>query len=160
MQSSGNMDLSTSKSISLDSAMPLIREQLAAGGAVEFSPRGTSMLPMLRQGKDTVTLSPVSGRLKKYDLPLYVRDDGHYVLHRIVSVGDDYTCIGDNQFVFEKGVRQDQIIGVVTSFSRDGKKIGTSCVSYRLYCMLWHNSRGVRYICRCIRTKIRCMFKR
>lgn len=160
MQSLESMDSLTSKNISLDLAMPLMREQLATGGTVEFSPRGVSMLPMLRQGKDTVTLSAVSGRLKKYDLPLYVRDDGHYVLHRIVSAGEDYTCIGDNQFVFEKGVRQDQIIGVVTSFSRNGKKIDTSCASYRLYCVLWHNSRGVRHIYRRIRGKIRYMFKR
>ena len=151
------MDLLTNKSISLESAIPVIREQLAAGGTVEFSPRGVSMLPMLRQGKDTVTLSALTGPLKKYDLPLYVRDDGHYVLHRVVAVGDGYTCIGDNQFVYETGVRQDQLIGVVTSFCRDGKRIYTTSASYRIYCILWHRSRGLRHMWRRVVGKIKCM---
>ena len=139
--------------------MPLIREQLANGGTVEFSPRGVSMLPMLRQGRDTVTLRAVSGKLKKYDLPLYVRDDGHYVLHRIVSVRDNYTCIGDNQFVYEKGVRQDQMIGVVTSFCRDGKRIDVSNASYRIYRVLWHRSRCFRHLWRSITVRIKRMGK-
>ena len=159
MQSSENMDSSTSKDISLDVAMPLMREQLAAGGTVEFSPRGVSMLPMLRQGKDTVTLSAVTGKLKKYDLPLYVRDNGQYVLHRIVSVKDNYTCIGDNQFIYEKGVRQDQLIGVVTSFCRDGKRINVSCVSHRIYRVLWHRTRRLRRLWRLVVAKIKCICK-
>ena len=60
----------------LDDLMPLIRERLDAGQRVKFSPRGVSMLPMLRQGIDTVTLSPLPEKLKKYDLPLYRRTDG------------------------------------------------------------------------------------
>ncbi len=44
--------------------MPLIRETLEEGKCVQFSPRGVSMLPMLRQGKDTVTLSPIEKNKK------------------------------------------------------------------------------------------------
>ena len=74
--------------LQMDELMPLILERLAAGQDVRFSPRGVSMLPMLRQGRDTVTLSPVTGRLRKYDLPLYRREDGRYVLHRVVGVAN------------------------------------------------------------------------
>lgn len=132
----------------LEQLMPLIREYLAAGKTVKFSPRGISMLPMLRQGKDSVVLSPVPDKLKKFDLPLYQRDDGHYVLHRIVEVGETYTCIGDNQFVLEKGLRHDQMIAVVTAFCRDGQKISVDSVSHRLYCRFWHYSRPVRHFWR------------
>lgn len=118
--------------------MPLIRERLAEGKTVRFFPRGVSMLPMLRQGRDRVVLSPVNGRLKKYDLPLYQRDDGHFVLHRVVAVGETYTCIGDNQYELEYGVRQDQIIAVVTAFSRDNREIPVTDFRYQLYCRLWH----------------------
>ena len=144
-KNSESMDSLTNKTTDLTSVMPIIREQLSTGGTVEFSPRGVSMLPMLRQGRDTVTLSAPPARLKKYDLPLYVRDNGQYVLHRIVSVKDGYSCIGDNQFVLETGVRQDQIIAIVTSFCRDGKRIDVSALSYRIYCRFWHYSRGVRH---------------
>ena len=138
------MDFCRTKQTRLEELMPLIRERLDAGGKVRFSPMGISMLPMLRQGMDTVTLSPVPKRLKKYDLPLYRRDDGKYILHRIVKTGECYTCIGDNQFALETGVRQDQIIAVVTSFSRNGKDIPVTALSYQLYCRMWHYSRPVR----------------
>ena len=102
----------------MDDLVPLFRERLEAGQKVRFSPRGISMLPMLRQGRDCVILSPVPEKLKKYDLPLYRRDDGKYVLHRVVKVDETYTCIGDNQFVYEPGLRHDQMIAVVSALCR------------------------------------------
>ena len=136
------------RDVALDTLMPLIREELTRGQRVRFSPRGISMLPMLRQGIDTVTISPVKGRLKKYDLPLYRRDDGKYILHRIVRAGETYTCIGDNQFVKETGVRQDQLIGVVTEFTRGEKAISVNDPRYWLYCRFWNTTRFPR---RCFR---------
>ena len=134
--------------VRLDDLMPLFREQLDAGKTVKFSPRGISMLPMLRQGIDSVVLSPVPEKLRKYDLPLYQRDDGKYILHRIVEVGQTYTCIGDNQFDFETGVRHDQIIAVVTSFTRGQRMHSVNELPYRLYCRVWHHSRGIRHFWR------------
>ena len=98
--------------------MPLIQERLAAGDRVSFYPRGTSMLPMLRQGRDSVELSPLPQKLKKYDLPMYRRDNGQFVLHRVVAVSDSCTCMGDNQFEPEPGLRHDQMIALVTAFTR------------------------------------------
>ena len=131
--------------------MPLIRERLVEGQSVSFSPRGTSMLPMLRQGVDSVTLSPLPKQLKKYDLPLYQRDNGQYVLHRIVGVGETYTCIGDNQFELEPGLRPDQMIALVTAFTRDGKRIEVTALGYRLYCRVWCAIRPVRHLWKRIR---------
>ena len=128
--------------------MPLIRETLAAGKTVRFSPRGISMLPMLRQGIDSVVLSPLPGKLKKYDLPLYQRDDGHFVLHRIVEVRDTYTCIGDNQFEYEHGLRQDQMIALVTAFTRGKREVSVTNPGYRIYCRIWHWSRPLRHFWR------------
>ena len=128
----------------LDALIPLISERLAAGQSVCISPRGTSMQPMLRQGRDTVTLSAPSARLSRYDLPLYRRSDGHYVLHRIIRVGDTYTCIGDNSFVREHGIAHEQVIAVVTSFTRKGKEYSISHRPYRFYCRIWHGIRPVR----------------
>ena len=132
-------------SIRLDELMPLIRERLAAGESVRFSPHGTSMLPMLKDGRDQVILSPLPEKLKKYDLPLYQRENGQYVLHRIVKVKDDYTCMGDNQFVPEKGLRCDQMIAVVTHFVRNGKEYSTECFRYKAYCRFWCAVRPFRH---------------
>ena len=135
--------------------MPLIREELAAGRSVTFSPRGTSMLPMLREGLDSVTLSPLPEKLQKYDLPLYRRNNGQYVLHRIIRAGDTYTCIGDNQFIPEKDLRQDQMIALVTAFRRGSRTYSVHSPAYRLYCRVWHLSRPVRYPFRMIRGLLR-----
>ena len=138
------MDSFVEKQCRLEDLMPLIQEQLAAGKSVRFSPRGTSMLPMLRQGKDKVVLSPLPGELKKYDLPLYQRENGQYVLHRIVDTGNTYTCTGDNQFDPETGLRREQMIALVTAFTRGQKEIPVTAWYYRLYCRIWHHTRPVR----------------
>lgn len=138
--------------VSLHDLMPLFRQRLAAGQSVQFSPKGNSMLPMLRQGKDSVILSPLPTGLKKYDLPLYQRDDGSFILHRVVQVGDTYTCMGDNQFDEEPGVRPDQMIGLVTAFCRGKRQYSVNHPVYRLYCALWYHSRHLRrFAIRCFR---------
>ena len=132
------------KEYRLEDLMPLIREGLEAGKTVRFKPRGVSMLPMLRQGIDSVVLSPAPEKLKRYDLPLYRRDNGQFVLHRVVEVGQTYTCMGDNQFVKEPGVRRDQIIALVTAFSRGDKLHRVTEPGYWLYCRVWYHSRQLR----------------
>lgn len=139
------MDSLQIKEFSLEQMMPLIQERLTAGQSVRFSPKGISMLPMLRQGVDSVVLSPVPKKLKKYDLPLYQRPDGKFILHRVVSVGDTYTCIGDNQFQFEQGVSHDCVVAVVTAFYRGDRLWNTDDWLYQLYCRFWHYSRAVRH---------------
>ena len=125
--------------------MPLIADELSAGRSVCFSPSGSSMLPMLRDGIDSVVLSPLPDKLKKYDLALYRRTSGQYVLHRIIQSGDTYTCIGDNQFYKEPGLRQEQMLALVTTFSRNGKDISTKNPGYLMYCRFWHYSRPIRH---------------
>lgn len=151
------MDSFASKEYTLVDLMPLIREQLQMKQTVRFSPKGTSMLPMLRQGIDQVVLSPLPEKLKKYDLPLYQRNNGQYVLHRIVDTAEGtYVCMGDNQFVKEPGIRQKQMIAVVTAFYRNGKCYEVTQWRYRLYCRVWYHTRYLRQICR----KGKCLLRR
>ena len=129
--------------------MPLFREQLDRGSTVRFSPRGTSMLPMLRQGIDQVVLSPLPEKLNRFDLPLYQRSNGQYVLHRIVGEKDGaYICMGDNQFQKERGIVREQLIAVVSGCYRNGKYYAVTDLSYRLYCRMWYHTRLLRRIWR------------
>jgi hypothetical protein len=144
----------------LEALMPLFKEKLAAGKSVIFFPKGTSMMPMIRQGVDKVVLSPLPKKLKKYDLPLYQRDNGQYVLHRIVKAGDTYTCIGDNQYQYETGVRHDQMIGLVTGFYRDQEYHSATELSHRVYRFLWHHSRWLRPRVQAVKSKIRRLIKK
>ena len=134
--------------VNFDDLLPLIRECLVIGQSVRIFPRGVSMLPMLRQGIDSVVLSPVPERLKKYDLPLYQRKNGDYVLHRVIAAGDTYTCVGDNQFTTEPGLEHHQMIALVTAFYRGEKKYTVTGLGYRLYCRFWHYSRPLRHFWR------------
>lgn len=130
----------------LEDLMPLIRQTLAQGRSIAIGPKGTSMRPLIRQGIDFVELSPLPKRLKKYDIPLYQRPDGQYVLHRVVKTGDTYTCIGDNQFQLERSVRHEQLIAVVTAIYRGEKRVPVTAFSYKVYCRLWHWSRPARHL--------------
>ena len=117
------------------------------------------MLPLLRQGQDNVILSPVPDKLKKYDLPLYQRDDGSYILHRVVAAGETYTCIGDNQFELEHDLRQDQMIALVTAIERNGEVISVTDWRYGLYCRFWHYSRPFRRFYRRVKGRLRRYLK-
>jgi len=115
-----------------------IRFVLENGGEFRLYPRGTSMLPLLREGKDSVGLVKPAKDLKKNDIVFYLRDDGHYVLHRIVKVkGDLYTLCGDNQVMLEEGIRSEQIIGVVERVFRGDKEISGKNFGYRIYLLFW-----------------------
>ena len=129
--------------------MPLIREKIENNGKVSFTPKGISMNPLLRSNRDTVIIKSVSGRLKKYDIALYIRDNKKYVLHRVVKVNKkSYTMRGDNQLFNEYGITDEQIIGVVAEFIRKGKRINVNKPGYKLYCVLWVNSCAIRRIFR------------
>ncbi len=143
------------KEIPLEQLMPLIQERLDMGLSVRFRPNGVSMLPLLRPGIDSVVLSPLPKKLKKYDLPLYRRTDGKFVLHRVVRVGDTYTCIGDNQYQLEHGVKAEQMLALTTAFYRGEKRYEVSGLGYQLYCRFWHYSRGTRHFLRRVKGRIR-----
>lgn len=123
--------------VNLCELLPIIEEQLAAEKEVCFSPQGESMLPLLVPDRDSVVLISPPVKLKKYDLPLYRRTGGQFVLHRVVKAAKDgtYVMCGDNQFTREKGIKHNQIIGIVTSFSRNGKQVNVRNPIYKLYCV-------------------------
>ena len=117
---------------------PLIREVLASGGEFRLYPHGTSMRPLLRQGRDSVCLRRVEGPIQKGDILFYQRPDGSYVLHRVTAVTlQALTMMGDNQVKPETGVSPDWVIGRVTRIFRDDKEVNSSGPGYRLYLGLW-----------------------
>lgn len=122
-----------SNEITLEELLPLIEEKLAAGGEVVFKPRGTSMLPLIRQGIDSVALILPNGP-KKGDIVLYRRANGQFVLHRIVGKKNrEFIMCGDNQCVKERGITEKMMIGVVKRIARGGRQIMCTNFLYRAY---------------------------
>jgi len=108
-------------------------------GKLIYKNVGDSMEPFIREGRDLLVISrKPSSRLKVYDVPLYKRDSGQYVLHRILKVRkDDYVLCGDNRWRREYGIADRHIIGVLTAIIRDGREIPVTDGKYRLYVHVW-----------------------
>ena len=113
---------------------PFLREAIDGGHSFTFTAFGNSMHPYLRGGSDRVTLSPVRTPLKAGDVVFYRREQGGFVLHRIVRAekGTLSLC-GDNQYVIERGVSEDQVIAVLTERERGGRKKSPACASARIW---------------------------
>jgi hypothetical protein len=95
------------------------------------------MLPFLRQERDSVELSPLPVKLKKYDLPVYQYPSGKVVMHRVVKVQEDcYICLGDNTYEYEY-VKPEYMIGLVTAFRRGNRRIGMDSMGCLLYARMW-----------------------
>ena len=116
-----------------------IENALEENGFYVSTTVGMSMWPMLRNRRDRVVLIPVGKeRLRRLDLPMYRRDDGKYVLHRIIGVKDGHYVIrGDNTYRKEY-VREDQLIGVVSEFYRGERHVRADARRYRVYAAFWH----------------------
>ena len=107
-------------------------------GRLLYTNVGDSMLPLIRQDHDILVIEKPAGRLKKYDVPLYKRDSGQYVLHRILRVREnDYVICGDNRYSKEYGITDRHIIGVLTAVVRNGREMPVTDWRYRLYVHLW-----------------------
>ena len=113
-------------------------EEIEKSGKIIYTNVGDSMMPFIRQGRDVLVISRAEGRLKLYDVPLYKRDSGQYVLHRILKVREnDYVICGDNRCSREYGITDRHIIGVLTGIIRDGREIPVTDLKYRIYVHLW-----------------------
>ena len=122
------------KPAGFDELLPIMAEQLKSGGTVKFKPYGTSMLPLLRHGKDEVLLEKADRKLKKYDIVFYKRADGQLVLHRLVKIKkNEYIFRGDHQFLYEHGITDENVIAIVKSVFRNGKEIKSGSLSFTLW---------------------------
>ena len=135
-------------------------EEIRRSGYLIYRNVGDSMLPLIRQGRDLLLISrKPEGRLNQDDVPLYRRDSGQYVLHRILKVRkDDYVLCGDNRWQRETGISDRHIIGVLTAVIRDGKQLPVTDWRYRLYVHLWCGLFPVRALvlwCRDLPKRIR-----
>ena len=116
----------------------LIREVLSSGGEFRLYPHGTSMLPLLRQGKDSVALRSLDSPPEKFDILFYQRADGSYILHRVKQVTPDGLIMwGDNHTMLEYGVTDDMIIGRATRIFRGEKELNCNSFCYRVFLWLW-----------------------
>ena len=108
-------------------------------------PKGTSMFPMLREDRNEICVVRADD-ISAYDVVLYVRDNGAYVLHRIIGIdASGYVCCGDNQWIPEHGVRRGQIIGRLDRWYKGDREYTVRDKAYLRYVKFWCKSLGLRH---------------
>lgn len=121
--------------IPMEELAGLIQIQLDRGGRAELIVTGASMHPLFHSRRDKVILTPRTAQ--KPDIILYRRDNGAYILHRIVRERNGiFIVTGDNQWELEE-VRPDQIIAAVDGWYHKGKYHTPNELWYKLYVCFW-----------------------
>lgn len=153
-------------------------EELASTGRLVYTNKGTSMMPLLRQGRDVMVIEACqASQVRKLDAVLFVRTGGEaeqrgrkdYVLHRVLRVNPDGTfwILGDNCLKGET-VPGDRIIGRLTAVIRGGRTLSVTDPVYRCYLQLWCRPyrlrilllRGRNFLRRCLSHAKRRLFPR
>lgn len=108
--------------------------EIRRSGYIVYTNKGDSMMPLLRQDRDLLVIRAVTAPLKKNDVVLFKRENGAYVLHRIIKVCGMgmYRVCGDNRDYAEP-VPEEWIIGILTEIIRDGQHITMQDPSYLQY---------------------------
>lgn len=114
-------------------------ELLAQGEtSVAVPVAGGSMVPFLHHG-DTVYLDLPRFPVKRGDILLYTRDNGQYILHRVVQVNPDGSLwmAGDAQMELEYLPNKDCIHALVTLARHKGKANRPGSLRWWAYSHLW-----------------------
>ncbi len=143
------------KNVSMKEILPFIEEAFSRGVTFKLPIKGTSMNPLLYQNRDFVILKKPVFPLAVGDIPLYRRNDGAFVLHRIVGQDEKgYVMCGDNQFLLENGIIDENIIAVTDALVIDGKAISVKDSEYIKHKEKYIKNVGYRYPLRRLRYKL------
>lgn len=116
-----------------------VESEIAQGNPVQFRLKGTSMFPLLKDGKDKVILHPCSAdELSPMDVILF-RYNGKHLLHRILKIeGDKLIIQGDGSYIAKEQCTIKDVVGKVQTIIRpSGKSISVNSWRWKLPSRLW-----------------------
>ena len=118
-----------------------ILAQIEEKGRTYFYPKGVSMLPTLKEGRDISVLAPLTREIKRGDVVLYIRrgKSDRLVLHRVIKRRGDgvYLIRGDNTYQNEQ-VKKEDILALLEGFFRKSRYFDCEkSKRYRIYSSLW-----------------------
>ena len=121
-----------------------IKQLIEAGRRVTFCPKGQSMWPFIRGGRDNVILM-APGILRRGDILLAEIRPGSYVLHRLIrQEGEQLFLMGDGNVRAIEPCTQAQVIAKVATLIRDGRYIDCDGRVFRRYSFWWMKLAPVR----------------
>lgn len=122
-----------------------LRELVLEGKEVSMRIWGGSMTPFLGHDRDTIYFEKPDRPLKAGDMVFYQRDNGQFVMHRILKVKETgYYICGDAQTFIEGPIREEQIFARITKATRKGKLITDGDFWWDFFKGPWRYLRPVR----------------
>lgn len=115
----------------LNSFEHILREK----GILLYTNQGTSMWPLIKEGKDVLVITNDVSQIKKGDIILTKRPSGRYLLHRVIRICKNGTFVicGDNSYKCDKNITKTEILGKLSSIIRNGKKNNLNGIRYNVY---------------------------
>ena len=111
--------LTLPNAVLLEEAATLLDE----GREVCFVPKGNSMLPFIRGGKDSVVLEK-KATVEVGDIALVRLPERRYVLHRVVKAGpEEVVLMGDGNWKGQERCRPADVLGTVAYIVKGDRRI-------------------------------------
>ena len=115
-----------------------LKEAVGSGRDCSMIITGNSMQPFLLHGRDTIYFRAPKERLKRGDMVFFQRENGQYVMHRLLKTDErGYYFIGDNQTEVEGPVSSSQIFAVVYQVKRKGRILGPKSFWWVFFRTFW-----------------------
>lgn len=99
---------------------------------------GDSMCPLIRRGRDRVTIVPLNRPLKIGDIVLFHSGGERYVVHRVWKMKDAMVqTLGDNCWNPDAWMPLESVWGLVVRMERDGRKYVLDARWSRVFGRIW-----------------------
>lgn len=121
-----------------------VKAQISEGRKVVIPVKGNSMLPFIREGRDSVELAPCKD-VEVGEILLVRLDNGHYVLHRVWELrGESVILMGDGNVKGKEVCKRGQVVGVVSRIFRGEGVVDCASPSYRRCVKIWRRLLPIR----------------
>lgn len=112
---------------------------LAEGHRVTLKAKGWSMLPLIWDERDKITLAPTTPESYALGRIVLARlGDHRYVVHRIAEIkGDRFTLRGDGNPYQIEICHRSQIVGELVAIERNGKPLRLGSMCWQCFRRLW-----------------------
>ena len=116
----------------------MLRDLVNEGKECRLLISGSSMAPFLVHERDSILFSKPDRELRRGDMVFYQRDNGQFVMHRILKVKPEgLYIIGDAQTEVEGPVKPEHVFALVTKVNRKGKWIGPGNFWWWFFSTVW-----------------------
>jgi len=140
------MEIQT-KQISNEKLFSCVKQAISEGKCALINVKGISMTPFLIDGRDEVFLDAVNPNDICVGMILFVEINNTYILHRVVSLSDNYVILrGDGNISQSEKVSFEQIVAKVSAVIRNGKRINYRSYHWQLYALFWPKSHRMRIL--------------